>query len=155
MQRTPIALICALAFAAGGAFAQQAAHKDTSTDTMAEKARHAAQTIGEKAKEAAGKVKEMAHEAAEKSKAATDNKTADAGDGEVSDKVRQMQKQADADLKTAKAKCDAIEPRAQKTVCEKQAEAAHANAEVRIAKANAAAHAGKTSTMGAGKSAQK
>ena len=65
-----------------------------------------------------------------------------------------MQKQADANFKSAKAKCDSVQPQAQQVVCEKRAAVAHANTELRIAKANAAAEGGKTSAMGAGKAAR-
>jgi len=160
MQRTLLALSCALILAGGSAFAQQqssglgsAATNDTAGASITDKAKQAAQTIGEKAKEAAGKVKDMVQETAQKSKAAADQKTAQAGDG-PSSKSQQMQKRADAEFKSAKAKCAAIQRQVQKTVCEKQAAVTHANAELRIAKANAAAQGGNTSAMGAGKSAQ-
>jgi hypothetical protein len=151
MQRTLVAFGLGLTLAIGSAFAQQ----QSSGPTMTEKAKDAAQAIGERAKEAMDKVKDMAQEAAEKSKADDDQKAARSGksDAQLS-KLERMQKQADADFKSAKAKCDAIEPRVQKTVCEKEAAAAHANAELRIAKADAAAQTGKTSAMGAGKAAR-
>ena len=151
MQRTLVALGCGLTLVIGSAFAQQqhpapkAAHD--SGPTLSEKAKDAAHTIGEKAKEAVDKVKDMAHEAAEKSKSDDGPSIAQ------SSKADRMQKQAEADFKVARAKCDAVEPRLQKTICEKQAAVMHANAELRIAKAEAAA-AGKTSTMGAGKAAR-
>lgn len=157
MQRTLVALGCCLTLAIGSAFAQQQnpkSTKDSAGPTMTEKAKDAAQTIGEKAKEAVDKVKDMAQDAADKSKAGADERKAESGDSGPSSKTRQMQAQADADFKAAKAKCDPIDSRVQKTVCEKQAAVAHANAELRIAKANAAAATGKTSTMGAGKAAR-
>ena len=152
MQRTLIALACGLALAAGGAFAQQTKPaNDPPGPTLSEKAKEAAETIGEKTKAAVEKMKDLAHESAQKSKAGDESAKAD---DVRSSKIEQMQERADADLKAAKAKCDGVEPRAQKTVCEKQAAVAHANAELRIAKAHAAAQAGKTSTMGAGKAAR-
>jgi hypothetical protein len=151
MQRNLIALGLGFTLAMGSALAQQ----QNSGPTMTEKAKEAAQTIGEKAKEAVDKVKDMAQESAQKSKKESDEKSARAdGDPALSAKIDKMQKQADADFKAAKAKCDSLEPRAQKTVCEKQAAVVHANAELRIAKAEAAAQAGQTSTMGAGKAAR-
>jgi hypothetical protein len=159
MKSTLLTLACALALAGGSAFAQQQNSKpaaDPSGPTLTEKAKDAAETIGEKTKAAVEKVKDMAEESARKSKADNDQRAAsrsgpsDAGRS----KIEQMQAKADADYKLAKAKCDPIEPRAQKTVCEKQAAAAHANAELRIAQAEAAAQKGKTATMGAGKAAK-
>ena len=144
MKRTLIALGCGLVLAIGTASAQQG-------PTMTEKAKEAAQNIGEKAKDAMEKVKDMAQESARKSKADDDRKAASPA---PSGRIERMQKQADADFKSAMAKCDPIEPRVQRTVCEKQAAVAHANAELRIAKADAAAQPGKTSTMGAGKAAR-
>ena len=145
MERTLLVLGCGLVLAVGSAFAQQ---KNSEGPTMTEKAKEAVQTIGEKAKAGMDKVKDMAQETAQKAK------TVD----EPSSKSERMQKQADADFKSAKAKCDSIEPRVRKTVCEKQAAVVHANAELRIAKAEAEAEAagqgGKTSTMGAGKAAR-
>ena len=132
MQRTLVTLGIGLTFAIGSALAQQ--------PTMTEKAKDAAHTIGEKTKEAVEKVKDMAQDAAPA--------------GAANAKIERMQKQADADFKSAKAKCDPIEPRLKKTVCEKQAAVDHATAELRIAKANAAAQGDKTSTMGAGKAAR-
>jgi hypothetical protein len=151
MQHTLIAIGCALSLLAGSALAQQPGGSEPS---MADKARQAAQVLGEKSKEAAGKVKDMAQETAQKARAATDNDKADAGAGTRSREGQQMQKRADADHKAARAKCERIEPQAQRNVCEKQAAVAHANAELRIAKAEAAAQGGKTATMGAGKAAR-
>jgi hypothetical protein len=151
MQRTFVALGLGLTLAMGSAFAQQ----QGSGPTMTDKAKEAAQAIGEKARDAMDKVKEAAQDAADKSKADDNEKAARSGQGDApNSKIERMQKQADAELKAAKAKCDSIEPRVQKTVCEKQAAAVHANAELRIAKAHAAAQSGKTSTMGAGKAAR-
>jgi hypothetical protein len=146
MQSTHLALVCALALGAGGAFAAE--------ESMTDKAKDAAQTIGEKARDAMDKVKDLAQENARKSKSAADRTIEASRDEERSAKGEQMQKQADADFKAAKARCISVEPKAQRHVCEKQAVAAHANAELRIAKAEAAAQQGKTSTMGAGKAAR-
>ena len=55
-----------------------------------------------------------------------------------------MQKQADADYKSAKAQCDTKQGQ-QKTLCEKEAALSHAQAEVAVEKAK---------TMGAGSSTQ-
>lgn len=150
MQRNLVALACALGLAAGSALAQPQgtdakATADPSGPTMTDKARQAAQNLGEKARDAMGKVKELAQETADKSRA---DDTANPGRSAQS---RKLQKQADADLQAARAKCDAIERDVQKTVCEKQAAVAHATAELRIAKAEAAAAGSKTATMGAGK----
>jgi hypothetical protein len=160
MKRTLFALGCALALAGGSAFAQQQGSGprpagDTSGPTLTEKAREAAETIGEKTKAAVEKVKDMAQESARKSKAGDDQKAARSGPGDAQrSRIERMQAKADADFRLARSKCEPIEPRAQKTVCEKQAAAAHASAELRIAQAEAAAQEGKTSTMGAGKAAK-
>ncbi len=47
-----------------------------------------------------------------------------------------MQKQADADYKSAKAQCD-VKQGQQKTLCEKEAKAAHAQAELQVEKQKA------------------
>ena len=158
MKRTLVTLACALALAGGSATAQQQNSKpaaDPSGPTLTEKAKDAAEIIGEKTKAAVEKVKDMAEESARKSKADGDQRSAGAGTSDAGrSRIEQMQAKADADYKLAKSKCDPIEPRAQKTVCEKQAAAAHANAELRIAQAEAAAQKGKTATMGAGKAAK-
>ncbi len=158
MQRTLVVLGCALTFIAGSALAQQqnaggssGGANDSGGASLTDKARQAAQTIGEKTKEAAGKVRDMAQEAAQKAKAGGDQNTGQRGQSPQSER---MQKQADADFKSAKAKCDSVQAQAQRTVCEKRAAVTHANAELRIAKADAAAEGGKTSSMGAGKAAR-
>jgi uncharacterized protein YkwD len=151
MQHTLLALGCAFSLLAGSAFAQQQGGNDAS---MADKARQAAQTLGEKSKEAAGKMKDLAQEAAQKARAGADQNTADTRPGDRSSESQQMQKRADADHKAARAKCERVQPDAQRNVCEKQAAVAHANAELRIARAEAAAQGGKTSAMGAGKAAR-
>jgi hypothetical protein len=125
-----MALGCALALSGASALAQQ---QDSGT-SLTDKAKQAAQSLEEKAREAAGKTKDK-----------TQGTTAESGPD-------QMQKQADADLKSAKAQCEPIQQKSRKTLCEKQATAAHANAEVEIQKARIAAEGGSTSAMGAGKS---
>jgi hypothetical protein len=156
MHRTLVALGCGLTFVVGSAFAQQQGQNpksanESSGPTVTERAKEAAQAIGEKTKEAVGKVKDMAQDANRKSEGDSRQGADDNG------KTAGMQKKADADFKSAKTKCGSIQTSAQRTVCEKQAAVAHANAELRIAKANASGQAsgqasGKTSTMGAGKS---
>ena len=148
MKRTLLALSCTLIFAAGTASA--AGNEPTMTD----KAKQAAQTIGEKAKEAAEKVKDMAQETAQRAKTAGDDKPDRTADSARSSESQRLQKQADADLKAARQKCDSIQRAADKNVCEKTAAVAYANAELRIAKAEAAAERNKTSSMGAGKAAR-
>ena len=152
MKRTLVALGCVLTLVVFSASAQQQGQSpssvnESSVPTVTERAKDAAQTIGERAKEAVGKVKDMAQDANRKSKS-------DSRQGsDVNGKTAGMQKKADADFKSAKAKCDSIQASAQRTVCEKQADVSHATAELRIAKANASGQAsGKTSAMGAGKS---
>jgi hypothetical protein len=145
------ALGCALALTGATAFAQQQNQGPTFTD----KVKEAARDIGEKTKETARKVKEKAQQTAEKAKKSDDagHDTKSAGDSGSTTAARQMQRKADADLKAARAKCDAMEDKSQKAVCQKQAAAAHANAEVKIEKAKAADQ-GNTATMGAGKASQ-
>jgi preprotein translocase subunit SecG len=70
------------------------------------------------------------------------------GQSSSRERVQQMQKQADADYKSAKAQCDTREGQ-QKTLCEKQAKADHAQAELEVEKAKASQQ-----QMGAGKSTQ-
>jgi len=144
------ALGCSIAFAGATAFAQQQNQGPTFTD----KVKEAARDIGEKTKETAQKVRKKAQQTAEKAK--SDDAGHDAkpvGDTGSTTATRQMQRKADADLKAAKAKCDSMEDRSQKAVCQKQAAAAHANAEVKIEKAKAA-NQGNTRAMGAGKARQ-
>ena len=146
MQRTLVTLGCVLALAGGSALAQQhSQHNSNSSESsggsFTEKAKEAAHAIGEKAKEATEKMKD---------------KTASATKGGSSDspQARQMQEKADANYKSAKAKCDSIEGRAEKNLCEKQAAAAHAADEVTIARAELKAQGGSSSdtkAMGAGK----
>jgi hypothetical protein len=152
MHHSLVALGCGLTLVVGSAFAQQQGQNprsanDSSQPTVTERAKDAAETLGEKAKGAMGKVKAMAQDA---------NRKSDGDSGQGADdngKTAGMQKKADADFKSAKAKCGSIEASAQRTVCEKQAAVTHANAELRIARANASGQAsGKTSAMGAGKS---
>lgn len=175
MQRTLLALSCALALASGNVLAQQSTPETPSPatgnptgGTVTERARAAAEKIGDKTREAAGKAKDKAQDTAQKAKADTDQKAAASGSSSGSkdtqamgasgnagsSKAEQLQKKADADHKTAKARCDSLQA-SQKTLCEKQADAAHANAEVQVEKARLSAQGGSTATMGAGKSAQK
>ena len=130
MQRTLVAIGCVLAVSAGSALAQQ---QQSSGGDLTERAKQAAQAIGEKTKELAGKVKNK-----------TDDQTAQSGKTAPSGPER-MQKQADADYKSAKAQCEVKEGQ-QRTICEKEATAAHAQAEVQVEKAKA---------MGAGPSTAK
>ena len=127
MQRTLIAMV-AFALAAGGALAQQQEQGGSLTD----KARQAAHAIGEKTKEVAGKVMNKAEETARSDQAPLSG-------------PERMQKQADADYKSAKAQCE-MKQGQQKTICGKEATAAHAQAEVQVEKAKA---------MGAGPSTGK
>jgi hypothetical protein len=155
MQRTLVVLGCALCLAGGSALAQQQQQSDNASGaSITDKAKHAAQILEEKAKHAAAVVKEKAQETAHKAKEVADDKTAQSGQGEQggTSATQQMQKKADADYKSAKDKCEPMQQKAQKTLCEKQAAAAHANAEVDIAKASVAAEGGTTNRMGAGKS---
>ncbi|HSH88684.1 MAG TPA: hypothetical protein VK996_01805 [Ramlibacter sp.] len=149
MKLSLAALGCALALTGATALAEQSNTGPTFTD----KVKEAARDIGEKTKETAQKVRQKAKQTAEKARKSDDagHDTKSAGDTGSTTAARQMQRKADADLKAAKAKCDAMEDKSQKAVCQKQAAAAHANAEVKIEKAKAA---GNTSTMGAGKSSQ-
>lgn len=154
----------ALALSGASVLAQQQSQKtesgttsSSSGPTFTEKVKEAAQNIGEKTREAAQKMKEKAQQTADRSKAPDDaekdrdNKSDGKRDGGST--AAQMQKKADADLKAARAKCASMEDSSQKAICQKQAAAAHANAEVRVEKARAANQAS-TSTMGAGKSSQ-
>jgi hypothetical protein len=181
MQRTLIAVGCALAVTAGSSFAQQqpqptpgstgSASNNPSGGSITDRARQAAQTIGDKTREAAEKAKDKAQETAQKAKADSDQKSAQSGQSSPSGQdtqamgasgsqkggandPQQMQKQADADYKSAKAQCEPMQQKSQKNLCEKQATAAHANAEVEIEKARAATEGSKSSAMGAGKSTQ-
>jgi hypothetical protein len=140
MHRTFLTLSCVLALASGSALAQQQSTGAGSTgSSITEKAKEAAHALEEKTKEVVATVKEKAESTTHSGSAATE----------------QMQKQADANYKSAKARCEPMLQKAEKILCEKQAAAAHANAEVDIAKANLAAEGGKTSAMGAaGKSKQ-
>jgi hypothetical protein len=177
MKRNLVAIGCALAFAAGGALAQQQqtqssggtspAGSNSSGTSLTDKAKQAAQTVGEKTKQAAEKVKDKTQETAQKAKSNSDQTAQSGGQdtkamgasgssgssGSANDPLAQRQKQADADLKSAKAQCEPIQQKAQKTLCEKKATAAHANAEVQIEQARVA-QSGNTSAMGAGKSSQ-
>ena len=130
MQRTLVAIGCVLAVSAGSALAQQ---QQPSGGDLTERARQAAQAIGEKTKELAGKVKNK-----------SDDQTAQSGKTAPSGPER-MQKQADADYKSAKAQCEVKEGQ-QRTLCEKEATAAHAQAEVQVEKAKAAMGAGPSTT---------
>lgn len=132
MQRTLVAIGCVLAVSAGSALAQQQQDHSSGGD-LTEKARQAAQALGEKTRELAGKVKNK-----------TEDQTAQSGKTAPSGPER-MQKQADADYKSAKAQCEVKEGQ-QRTICEKEATAAHAQAEVQVEKAKA---------MGAGPSTSK
>ncbi|MBA2674691.1 hypothetical protein [Ramlibacter sp.] len=148
MKRTLVAFGCAFALL-GGTQAQQ----QPGGGSLADKAKQAAQTLGEKTREAAEKVKN----ATQNAKATADQKTTESGGDGGGPETQRMQRQADANYKSASARCRPIEQRAQKTLCEKQATAAHANAEVAIAKANlrARGQGGNTATMGAGKSSSR
>lgn len=132
MQRTLVAIGCVLAVSAGSALAQQQQDHSSGGD-LTERAKQAAQALGEKTKELAGKVRNK-----------TDDQTAQSGKTAPSGPER-MQKQADADYKSAKAQCEVKEGQ-QRTLCEKEAAAAHAQAEVQVEKAKA---------MGAGPSTTK
>jgi hypothetical protein len=175
MQRTLVALGCALTLAGGSAIAQQqqqqnsgassSGSNNSSGGSLTDKAKQAAQTIGEKTKEAAEKAKDkvtQGGQSGQSGQSGQPGKQAQAmgasGSGGSSansaNDPKQMQKQADADFKSAKAQCEPIQQKSQKTLCEKQAIAAHANAEVDIEKAKVAAQGGNTSSMGAGKASQ-
>ena len=68
-----------------------------------------------------------------------------------------MQKQADADYKSAKAQCETKSGQ-QKTLCEKEAKAAHAQAEVQVEKQKAMGVSGgsqQSSSSGGGSSSGK
>ncbi len=123
MQRTLVAIGCVLAVSAGSALAQQQQDHSSGGD-LTDKAKQAAQALGEKTKELAGKVRNK-----------TDDHTAQSGKTAPSGPER-MQKQADADYKSAKAQCEVKEGQ-QRTICEKEATAAHAQAEVQVEKAKA------------------
>jgi hypothetical protein len=182
MQRTLIALGCALALTAGSTFAQQqptpgqtdSATNNPSGGSMADRARQAGQTITEKTKETASKARDKAQETAQKVKDDTDQKAAQGSStqsmgasgssgssGSSSSSAsagaqdpKQMQKKVEADYKSAKAQCDTIQQKSQKTLCEKKAAAARANGEVQVEEAKAAAESSKSSSMGASKSSQ-
>jgi len=158
MQRTLVALGCTLALAAGSAMAQQSGSGENASGSLGDRARQAAQTLGEKAKEAAEKAKTKVEETTDKSKAGTDQSAQSSQGttamGSSGTDPQQMQRQADADYKSAKAQCEPIQQPSQKTICEKEATAAHANAEVRIEKAKVAAQGSATTGMGAGKSSR-
>jgi len=171
MQRTLVALSCALALAGGTAFAQQqqqqssgssASGSNSSGGSLTDKAKQAAQTIGEKTKETAEKAKDKVAQSTQggqsgqsgQSGKQTQSMGASGSSGSSANDPKQMQKQADADYKSAKAQCEPMQQKAQKTLCEKQATAAHANAEVDIEKAKVAAQGSNTSSMGASKSSQ-
>jgi hypothetical protein len=177
MQRTLIALGCALALTAGSTLAQQqptpgktdSATNNPSGGSMADRAKQAGQTITEKTKETASKAKDKVQETAQKAKADSDQKAAQgsstqsmgasgssgssgssssaSSQGGAQD-PQQMQKKVDADYKSAKAQCDTIQQKSQKTLCEKKATAAKANAEVQVEEAKAAAEGSKSSSMG-------
>lgn len=173
MRRTLVSLGCALAFA-GSALAQQPSTSPSPSDnasggSLTERARQAAQDLGEKGKQAAETARDKAQETAGKAKAGMQQATQSGQSGQPAQGTQsmgasgsaaggkdpqQMQKQADADYKSAKAQCEPIAQQAQKTLCEKQATAAHAAAEVEVEKAKMAAQGGGTSAMGAGKPAQ-
>ena len=148
MHRAFVTLCCSLSLAGGSALAQQQPQQQGSGASLTDKAKQVAQDIGEKTREAAEAVKEKVQATGDKAKT---DPSSEGGQASAKGSER-MQKQADAEFKSAKAKCDAIRQDAQKTLCEKQAAAAHANAEVRIAKANVEGQSGSTSSMGAGKS---
>ncbi|HEX2547984.1 MAG TPA: hypothetical protein VHL79_24075 [Ramlibacter sp.] len=173
MQRTLVGLACALALAAGSAMAQQQPGggiglpptDNPSGASITERARQAAQALGEKTRKAAATAMEKAQEAAQKAKSVAEDRSAPSGagtrtmgaaaaGGSMSPALREKQKRADADYKSAKDKCEAIQQPAQKNLCEKQAAAAHANAEVAIAKAQVQADGVKASTAGGGRSGQ-
>jgi hypothetical protein len=169
MHRTFVALGCALALAGGSALAQQqnsgassSGSNNSSGGSFTDKAKQAAQTIGEKTKEAAEKAKDKVAQSSQggqsgqsgQSSKQSQSMGASGSSGSSANDPKQMQKQADADFKSAKAQCEPIQQKSQKTLCEKQATAAHANAEVDIEKAKATAQGGNTSSMGAGKASQ-
>jgi hypothetical protein len=150
MQRTLVTLTCTLALACGGALAQQQQQPqqpgNAPEGSITDKAKQAAQTVAEKTKQAAATVKDKAQETAQKAKTAADEKTGDAGEPGQSSAMQQKQRQADEAYKSAKAKCDTVQQKAQKNLCEKQATAAHAKAEVEIAQANVAAEGGQVAS---------
>ena len=144
MHRTLLSVGCAMALASGGVMAQQphgtAGHDSGSDGSLADKAREAARAVTEKSREMAEKVQDKAREAKPSGRA-------------ESSRARELQRHADAAYKSARDKCDAVQQPAEKNLCEKQAAAAHAKAEVDVARAEVdAQRGGKTSTMGAGKS---
>jgi hypothetical protein len=178
MQRTLVALGCALTLAGGSAIAQQqqqqnfgassSGSNNSSGGSLTDKAKQAAQTIGEKTKEAAEKAKDKVTQSTQGGQSGKSGQSGQSGkqaqamgasgsggsSANSANDPKQMQKQADADFKSAKAQCEPIQQKSQKTLCEKQAIAAHANAEVDIEKAKVAAQGGNTSSMGAGKASQ-
>lgn len=163
MKITLAALGCTLVLTGAAAFAQQQQPQNSGTSgsasstgpTFTDKVKQAAQTVGEKTKETAQKIKEKAQQTAQKANTSDDagQNTKSTGASGSSTAATKMQREADADFKMAKAKCDSLDDKLQKSVCQKQAVAAHANAEVKIEKAKAA-NQGSTSTMGAGKSSR-
>ena len=119
--------------------------RSSSGGSFTEKAKQAAQTIEEKTKETAEKVWDKAKSETSQT-AQSGQSSGSSGSGGSAGGTEQMQKQADADYKSAKAQCDTKSGQ-QKTICEKEATAAHAQAEVQVEKA-------KATTMGAGPSTQ-
>ena len=146
MKRTLVTLSCVLSLAAGSAVAQQ--QQQSSGESLGDKAKRAAQAVGEKTKETTGKVLDKVEQTAKPAPGAqsgqggTNSMGASGSSGSAPNDPQQMQKQADADLKSAKAQCETKQGQ-QKTICEKEAVAAHAQAEVAIEKAK---------VMGAGSS---
>ena len=163
MKYTLTALGCALALTCASSFAQQqsqgsgssgngnnsSANNSTPGPTLTEKMKQAAHAVSEKTKDAVDKMKVKTNDAkssddgnrAAKSDRATGSKTAAA----------QLQDKADANFKAAKAKCGDMGDKSKQAVCQKQAVADHANAEVKVEKTRQA-NSGSTSTMGAGRS---
>ncbi|MET0542742.1 MAG: hypothetical protein ABWZ88_13405 [Variovorax sp.] len=149
MKPTLAALGCILALTGATTLAQQqhpqnpgtSASSSSSGPTLTDKVKQAAQTLGEKTKETAQKIKEKAQQVTQEAKTSDDaGENTKKGAAGSSTAAAKMQTKADADFKAAKAKCGSIEEKAQKAVCQKQAAAAHANAEVKIEKAKAANH---------------
>ena len=137
MHRTLVILSTALTLAATSALAQQ----PSSGESLTDKAKQAAQAVGEKTRETAGKAMDKVEQAAQPSEGGQSGQSSQASS---SARTASMQKQADADYKSAQAQCDTKEGQ-QKTLCEKEARAAHAQAELQVEKAKA---------MGAGPSQQ-
>ncbi|MEO5672991.1 MAG: hypothetical protein ABIR26_20060 [Ramlibacter sp.] len=158
MKFTLAALGCTLALTGVTVFAQQQQpQRDAAASgpTFTEKVKEAAHDLGEKTKETARKIKEKTQQAAHEAKTSDDgrNKSKSTDGSGNTTAATQLQRKADADLKTAKAKCGLFQDSARKSVCLKQAAAAHANAEVKVEQAKASGH-NSTSTMGAGKPAR-